>query len=307
MGLLDTIRLVCLGAIWGGSFVFMKVLIPHFSVLQLADLRIFISGIVMTLVLVVAGQKLNVKQYWKAYLLIGMVTAGIPFGMFSFAAKHLPASYSAILNSFAPIFGALFSVYVLGERLGIGRVLGLVFGIIGVAVISWKGPVEITPQVLLAMAACLIATMYYGLGGIITSGYKGKLAPTAMTACGQFAAGLCMFPLAFSTPAQPVSMISNLGLLEVGSLLGLSLVCSGIAFRIFYGLVYRVGPVSALTVTFLIPMFGMIWSNLFLGEAINMSMFFGSALIFSGIVLINGTRPRLPSWVWARKAANQRA
>ena len=283
----DYVRLLALAAIWGGSFIFMRVLAPALGPVLTACLRVSIAGVVLLAYFRLIGFDPAWRQHWRHYAIIGLVNSGVPFSLYSFAALHIPAAYSAIFNSSAPLFGAVFAALWLGERLTLLKAAGLALGIIGVGLTTWRGHSVSSPMFLWAALACLTAAMCYGLAGVYIKKFAQGTKPTAIAGCSQLLAGAFLLPVAAT---QPVPGPITVGI--VANMLGLSVVCSAIAYLLYYRLLADVGPTRALTVTFLIPAFGMLWGVLFLHESITTPMLAGCALIVAGTLLV--TRPAAP-------------
>src|SRR5581483_5922473 len=131
----DYLRLLTLAAIWGGSFIFMRVLAPALGAFATADFRVLIGGVVLALYIRIIRVQPNWREHWRHYVVIGMLYSGLPFTLFAFAALHLPASYSAIINSLTPLFGALFAALWLNERLTPTKIAGLTLGVAGVTLV----------------------------------------------------------------------------------------------------------------------------------------------------------------------------
>jgi drug/metabolite transporter (DMT)-like permease len=279
------LRLLALSAIWGSSFIFMRYLAPILGPVVTADMRVLIAGAALAGFFAVTRFKPEWRENWKHFLVIGMVNSGIPFILYSFAALYLPASLEAILNSTAPLFGAVFSAIWLAERLTLRKIAGLALGIAGVALVSSLGGFERSPMSWLALAACLLAPACYGLAGVYIRKRAASVRPMATAGGSQLAAGLVLLPLVFFfPPAGPVT-------LSVGALTAcFALLCSAVAYILYYRLIADVGPTRALTVTFLIPVFAMVWGALFLGERITPSMIGGAAVILAGTWLIAAPR-----------------
>ncbi|WP_045120082.1 DMT family transporter [Haliangium ochraceum] len=277
----DIIRLLALAAIWGGSFIFMKVLAPAIGAVRTADLRVLIAGILLVIYLRARGRDLEFRRFWRQYLVIGVVNSGIPFLCYTYAALHIPASYSVILNATAPAFGAIFAAIWLADRFTIWRFLGLLLGACGVALMSWRGPVPFTFEVTAAIAACLVATTCYGLAGVYMKKRASGAAAASIAACSQLVAGLLLFPATLFTPLE-----TPLTPFLVANILALAVVCSALAYLLYYRLIVDIGPAKALTVTFLMPVFGMLWGFLFLDEEITLAMLAGVGLILSGTFVV---------------------
>ena len=277
----DIFRLIILAAIWGGSFIFMRVLAPVLGPVITADLRVLIAGLALILYFRVIGFDLEWKTNWKHYLIIGVINSGIPFLLYAFAALHIPASYSVILNSTSPMFGVIFSAIWLSEGLTIKKIFGLMLGIIGVSFVTKVGSVATDVFFFLSIAACLTAAICYALAGVYIKRFVKTAKPMGIAGASQLLAGLVLLPFVFFSPVR--GEITTSVILNV---LGLALVCSAIAYLIYYKLMADVGPTKALTVTFLMPAFGMFWGYIFLSETITIPMILGCGLIILGTSLV---------------------
>jgi len=287
MSALQAILLLSLSAIWGSSFMFMRYLAPLVGPFLTADMRMLIAGLFLLALFAVTGFRLDWKRNWKRFVVIGLVNSGLPFLLFSFAALYVPASVESVLNALSPLFGAVFSAIWLGESLTARKVVGLVVGASGVVAIASFGSLPSSPLLPYAIAACVLATACYGLGGVYIKKRAADLAPRAMAAGSQFSAGLIVLPLAaaFRPAAMP-------GPSTIAALVVFALLCSAIAYLIYYKLMAELGPTKALTVTFLIPVFGMLWGWILLGERISAAMLGGSAMVLvgTGLVALKGRR-----------------
>lgn len=277
----DVARLVALAVIWSASFVFIRVLAPPLGPVWTATLRVLIAGVALVAGLRLAGVDANVGRHWRAYLVVGLVNSASPFLLFSWAALTLPASYLVILNAASPMFAALAAAIWLGERLSGAKVAGLAIGAAGVALVSRAGPLAPTPEVLLAVVASLGGALCYAIAGVWLKRHGSGLQPMAIAGWSQVGASAALLPVAAAAPLPgPVTTA------VVANLLALSLVCSGIAYLIYYQLIRDIGPTRAMTVTFLMPALGMLWGVLFLGEAVNATMLAGAGLVIAGTVAV---------------------
>ncbi len=279
----DLVRLLTLAAIWGGSFIFMRVLAPVLGPVVTADLRVLIAGVALLGYFKVIKFDPDWHRYWFQYLLIGGVNSALPFFLFSFAALHIPASLSVILNSTAPLFGAIFSAIWLGERLTGLKILGLLIGAAGVALVVKVGAIKTDSMFLWAVAACTFAAICYGLAATYIKRRGNGAKPMGIAGASQLMAGLLLLPV---IPFSPVR--GSITLPVVVGVLVFSLLCSAIAYLLYYRLIEDLGPTKALTVTFLMPVFGMIWGALLLSETITLGMIGGTALILLGTTLVLG-------------------
>jgi drug/metabolite transporter (DMT)-like permease len=277
----DLARLLILAAIWGASFLFFRVAAPVLGPLITAESRALIGGLALLLCYRAAGVELEFKSHWRAYLIIGTLNSALPFSLFAFASMHLSASYAVILNASAPLWGALRSAFFLGERLTIPRSAGLLTGVAGVALVMRLGVPEPTPMRAWASGACVLGTMCYSLAGIYMRKYSVKLKPQGLATCSLLGAAAVILPLLPLVPANgPLTPAVIL------SILALSLLCSTVAFVIYFRLIADVGPTKALTVTFLMPAFGMVWGALLLDEHITRVMLAGCGLILLGTAVV---------------------
>jgi len=286
MPVIDIVLLVALSAIWGSSFMFMRYLAPILGPAMTADMRVLIAGLALVLFFAATGFRLEWRKNWRHFLVIGMVNSGIPFLLYSFAALYLPASVEVIFNSMSPLFGALFSAIWLAEPLTGRRILALLLGLAGVFAVSSLGAVPASPWAIPAILACLLATICYALAGVYIKRRASEVKPRATAAGSQLVAGLVLLPVA--VVARPPRAPSSEPILV---LILFALLCSAIAYLIYYRLMADVGPTKALTVTFLMPVFGMFWGALFLGERIGASMIGGTVLILAGTYLVAGGAP----------------
>jgi len=277
----DSARLVALAAIWGGSFIFLRVVAPVLGAAWTAELRVLLGGLALLLYFRVIGFDAALRRHWRAYLAIGSINSALPFAMFGFAAMHLPASLMAILNSTSPMFGMLFGALFAAERVTAAKLAGLAAGALGVALVVKPGGFDADPMFGWAIAAALGACACYGMTGVVLRRVGRDAPPRGVAAGNQLAAALVLLPLLpFLPPAGAPT------LLVAGNVLALALLASGVAYLLYFRLIADVGALRALTVTFLIPVFGALWGWLFLGETLPAAAFAGAALIVAGTLLV---------------------
>lgn len=277
----NSLLLILLSAIWGGSFIFMRVLAPVFGAVGTANIRLLIGAIFLLTIYRLIRYQIHWKRDWKLFLVIGIINSALPFTFFSFAALHIPASISVVINSMTPMFGALFEKIILKGSLTINKLMGLVIGTIGVIIISGSKTLSGTPESYVAIFACLAATFCYGLSGALVKKYGKQVEAKAMAGGSQLFAGFVLLPfLATSGFSTPVTYDILLTVIVFGVL------CSAIAYLIYYHLINTAGPTIALSVTFLMPVFGILWSKIILNEVITGQMILGAFIILIGIYLI---------------------
>jgi drug/metabolite transporter (DMT)-like permease len=283
MSIADFIRLIALAAIWGGSFIFMRVLAPVLGPLLTAHFRLLIAGVALLLYFRVIKFDLEWRRFWKQYLIIGAINSAVPFFLFSFAALYIPASLSVILNSTAPFFAALFSALWLGERLTVVKTSGLIIGAIGVVLVVGLAPVTATPMYAWSVAAGVFAAVCYGFAAIYLKKHGKGAKPMGIAGGAQMVAALLLAP---AIPFSPVR--GEVTVTVAVEVVVFALLCSAVAYLLYYKLIVDVGPTKALTVTFLMPVFGMLWGATILDEKITASMVGGVALIILGTCLVLG-------------------
>ena len=277
----DYARLTLLAAIWGGAFIFLRVAAPALGAAWTSELRVLLGGLALLAWYRLSGVDVGLRRHARAYLMLGAAIIALPFLLYAYAAAHAPASLLAIVNAASPMFGIAWSAALGDERLTARRLAGLALGAAGVALIV--GPVEARadPQSHLAVVAALAAACAYGTTGILMKRCAAGVGPRGMAAGNQLAAALVLLLL---LPFAPVPAAPSL--LVVGNLLALALLASGVAFVLYFRLIADVGATRALTVTYLIPLFGVLWGRLFLGETLPASALAGGALILAGTALV---------------------
>lgn len=282
----DVLRLLVLAAIWGGSFIFMRVIVPALGPVWTAGLRLAIGGAALLAYIRFIRFAPGWRQHFRHYAVMGVMNSAVPFLLYAYAALHLPAALSAILNSTAPLFGTIFAALWLGDSLSVLGGMGLVLGTAGVALANWRPGVTVADGSGPAMLACLAAAACYGLSGTYLKKFARHVPSLGMAGCSQVVAGAALL---LFTPLVPLPVAATP--LVAGCLLGLALLCSGLAYVLYFRLVADVGPARALTVTYLVPVFGILWGVLFLGERITLPMVAGCGVILLGTTLVVSPKP----------------
>jgi drug/metabolite transporter (DMT)-like permease len=277
----DTVMLLLLAALWGASFLFMRIGVPVLGPLLLIFLRVSIASVALLIYMAAKRQRPAIMHKWKQYLLLGTINAAIPFTLISAAELHLTASLAAILNATTPLFTALAARIWAKEALTVKKICGLVLGVVGVAVLVGWDPHQSGERLLLSASFSLLAAISYAFAGVYSSrAFKGEK-PIDMAIGQQLGASVVMIPLAAAT--FPDAIPSSLVLLSV---LGLAVLCTAAAYLLYFALIRSVGPVKTLSVTFLIPVFGMVWGALFLGETVSPNMILGLFIILLSVALV---------------------
>lgn len=276
-----------LAAIWGSSFLFMRMGAVEFGPLPTAAVRVAIAALFLLPLVWLRGLLPELRQHWRRTFLVGLFNSGIPFACISFALLSISTGLSAILNATVPMFGALIAWAWLKDKLTAWRVLGLVIGFAGVALLAWDkaglkpGASGVAPG--WAVLACLMAGVFYGLSASYTKRYLAGL-PSLVTAAGsQIGATLGLaLPAFWLWPARMPGASAWLALLAVG------VVCTGIAYILFFRLIENAGPQRALSVTFVVPVFAVLYGVLFLGESVTPWMLGCAGVIVGGTALATG-------------------
>jgi drug/metabolite transporter (DMT)-like permease len=293
----DVRELLLLGALWGASFLFMRLGAADFGPLALVFVRVGGAAAVLLPLLIWRGQGAALKQHWRAIAVVGVLNSALPFVGFTVAALVLGAALMAVFNATAPIWGALVAWMWLGEKPAASRMLGLAIGIAGVVGLSW-GKADFKPgehgvSAAVGIAACLLATMLYGIAANFSRKKLAGVPPMAQAAGSQLSAAVVLLvPALWAWPAVNPSATAWLA---VGAL---SLACTGLAYVLYFRLIAHAGAANAMSVTFLIPAFAIAWGWLFLGEKPTGTMLAGCAVILLGTALATGA-VALP---WPKKA-----
>lgn len=277
----DTGRLVALAAIWGAAFIFMRVAAPVLGPIWTPELRVLLGGLALLAWFRLTGFDPGLRTHWRAYLVVGSIGIAAPFALYSFAAMHAPASLLAIVNATAPIFGLAWGALFGIERVTRRKALGLALGVAGVALLARPAGFDESARFGLAMAAALGACCLYGVVGVLVQRFAAGVAPRAMAVGNQLAAAVVLIPLLPFAP--PLAVPSALVLANV---VALAVLASGVAFILYFRLIADIGATRALTVTYLIPFFGLLWGALFLGESLPAAALAGGVLILGGTVLV---------------------
>lgn len=278
------IDFLLLAALWGASFMFMRLATFEFGPLPTAGLRVAIASLFLLPLLLWRGLGPQLARDWKKIFFIGLLNSAIPFACFSYALLSISTGLSAILNATVPLFGALVAWVWLKDRPHRWRILGLVIGFAGVALLAWD-KASFKPDAAglssgLAVLACLLATLCYSISASYTKRYLGGM-PALVTATGsQIGATLGLaLPTLFMWPQRQPGSAAWLALLAAGVL------CTGVAYILYFRLIENVGPARSLTVTFVLPVFTLIYGAIFLGEVISAWMVFCGAIIVCGTAL----------------------
>ncbi|MBU1360171.1 MAG: EamA family transporter [Gammaproteobacteria bacterium] len=279
--------LLLLGALWGASFLFMRIGAAEFGAVPTAAVRVAIAACTLLPILLLRGQWSTLRQHWKPALGIGILNSGLPFALFSFALLSINSGLAAVINATVPMFGALVAWAWFGDRPDGSRIAGLVIGFSGVAMLAGRsagfhsGADE--AAVPWAIAACLGACVCYAFSASLTRRHLAGV-PVLATATGsQVGATLFLaLPALWLWPVQMPGPKAWAALFAVGT------ACTALAYILFFRLIERAGPARALTVTFAVPVFAIFYGAVLLDEAITHWMLGSAAVIVCGVALSSG-------------------
>jgi drug/metabolite transporter (DMT)-like permease len=285
----DLAELFGLAALWGASFLFMRMGAAEFGPVALAAVRVIGATLCLLPLLQARGQMGVLRAHWRPIFFVGITNSALPFLCYSYAALSITAGLSSIFNAATPLFGAVIAWLWLKDRLTPSRIGGLAIGFAGVLWLAWDKASFKPGGSGWAVVACLAATFLYGLSASYTKKRLAGVAPLAVATGSQLSAALALvLPAIVWWPATTPSTTAwvTAGLLAV--------LCTALAYVLFFRLIAHVGPANAIAVTFLIPLFAVLWGWLFLDEALTLAMVFGCAAILLGTGMATGLL-RLPT------------
>lgn len=281
-GWLTPLELALLGAIWGASFLFMRVSARHFGAIPLVEVRLALGSLVL-LPFLWRSRALFPAKLWPKIALIGAINSAVPFMLFAWAAQRAPAGIGAIANAMTVLFTALVGFLFFGEKIGARRAIALIAGFVGVVVLA-SDKTAGGDDVAWAVAAGAGASFLYGVGINLVRRHLTGLPPAAVASATLGTAALLVLPFAIANwPQEAIPAASWFS----ASMLGV--VCTGLAFVMYYRLIARIGASRASTVTYLIPVFGVAWAWLLLDEPLTVKMGIAGAMILGSVALSQRT------------------
>lgn len=283
MSILQFGALLLLGAIWGASYIFIRVAVEPFGPVFLMFARVALTAPILLAYARVRAVDLQLRGYWRQFLVLGFFGSALPFTLIGWAELTVTGSMAAILTSATPLFTTLVAAPGLGEKLSAYKLIGAVLGIIGVSIVVGGSPMALDWPFLLAALALLGAALSYALGGVYAKRSFRRLNNLSMSSGQLIAAALILAPLSlFDLPREmpPSGAILSLLILVV--------VCTAFAYQLYYFLIISAGPIQALTVTLLVPIFGVIWGALWLQEPVSPGMLIGLLIVLFSVGLVTG-------------------
>jgi drug/metabolite transporter (DMT)-like permease len=277
------LELVTLAAIWGASFLFMRIGSPEFGPILFMALRTLIASLFLLPFIFIKKQYLNFSGNWKKIFIGSLFNTTIPFVLFGYASLQLSAGVTSILNATTPMFAAIVAFMWFKDKLNKSSIIGLSIGFLGVYLLMFDKISTANTSSILPTMAVLLATCCYGVGANYTKHYLTNIKPLTLAAGSQITASMVLIPIALFFLPQHVPSYE-----AFSAVILLGILCTGIAYILFFRLITALGPAKAVSVTYLIPAFGLFWGYLFLNEQITPWIIIGSCFILVGVGLTTG-------------------
>lgn len=285
----DIVYLLILAAMWGASFLFMRVSVPEFGAVPMMTLRVLLAGLILLPLVFIKKRQRIMMDNWKVIAVVGVINSAIPFTLIAYSTLYVTAGFASVLNAATPMFASLIAFLWIGHRPSKAAVFGLCIGVFGVILLVWNKLDFSQSRSVLAIAAGLGGTLFYGIAANYSKQKLVGVDSLSIAAGSLIAAGLFLLP--FSLIWWPESMPSNAGWIN---LVILSLACTAYAQLIYFKLIENAGATNATTVTFLIPVFGLLWGFLFLDEVFEINTLIAAIVILLGTGMTTGLIKRKP-------------
>ena len=277
------VEFILLAAIWGSSFLFTRIAAVEFGVMPTAFLRVLLAALFLMPFLLWSGHWPAFKKRAGPIMFVGMLNSGIPFALYAYAVMSITTGLSAILNATVPLFGAIVAWLWLKDKPTNSSIMGLVIGFIGVALLAGDQASFKPGGSGWAILACLVATTCYAISASYTRKYLMGVPPMATSTGSMIGAALGLsVPALLSWPSSVPSLQAW------GSVLFVAILCTGVAYVLYFRLIEAAGPSKTLTVTFMIPVFAIVYGVLFLGEELTLWMIVCACVIICGTALATG-------------------
>ena len=287
----DIVDLLLLGALWGAAFLFIRIAVPHFGPIALVEVRVVIAASLLLLLVLAKRYGSHFTGRWRALTIIGAINTAVPFALYAYATRSIPAGFAAVLNSTVPLLGALLGRAFFKEKLGLERGVGLAIGFFGVVILV--APKLTIGGSTLAILAALGGSSLYALSAHLTRRLLPGI-PSMVIASGSLIASA----LLLAVPAVVLRPAVNPPMAAWGAVLALAVGGTAYGYVLYFRLLDRVGATGAMATTYLIPLFGMVWGWMFLGERATATMLMGCAFILGGVAVTTGI---IRNWVPSRR------
>lgn len=284
------IELILLAAIWGASFMFMRIGSPEFGPIFFMAMRTTIASLFLVPIVIYYQQHKELKGIKLKIFIVGLLNTAIPFVLFGYATLYLTAGITSILNATTPMFGAIVAYIWLKDRLTKNATFGLFIGFVGVYILMFPKLESNFTNTLVPALAVMLATLCYGISANYTKRYLSGVKPMLLAAGSQVSAALALLPISLFFLPQALPSYA-----AVNALVILGIVCTGVAYVLFFRLIADLGPAKAISVTYLIPAFGIFWGALFLNETITLWTVVGCGFILTGVGMTTGVIGKKPT------------
>lgn len=287
MGSREWLLLLLLSLLWGGSFFFGEVILTELPPFSLVLGRVTIAAIALHLIVLASGHRMPLSpKVWAAFLVMGLLNNLIPFSLIFWGQTQITGSLAAILNATTPVWTVLFAHFLtLDEKLTPNRMGGVIFGLIGVAIMIGIDALNGLGINVFAQLAVIGAAISYAFAGIF--GKRFKEIPSIVTATGQITGTtIMMIPLALIVDKPWLLPMPSIKVW--GALFGLAILSTSIAYIIYFRLLSTAGATNLLLVTFLVPVSAIVLGMIILGEQLLTQHFVGMGLIGLGLLAIDG-------------------
>jgi len=279
------VELLLLSFFWGSSFLLIQVGVAEFGPAPLIFLRTMLAGLVLFIVLAFRREIWSLLTHWKNFVPLGLLDSSLPYLLSAYAALHIPSGTISVINAVTPLWGALVAWLWLGIRLTVTSILGLLIGLLGITFLVWDRFELALNDSTLALTAAICGPICYALSACYAKKYLSSFSPFVNATGSSLTSGVLLLPLAwYWWPQAPVSTTAWMAALV------LAVLCSAVAYVLYYRLIQHIGPARAMTVSYLVPVVGLFWGWMLLDEHFTLRTLLGVLLIFSGLALANGIR-----------------
>lgn len=280
--------LLILASLFGSSFIYLKIAVPSLGPIFLIECRVIIAALFLIGYAFLIKQKVDIKSLWKEFLILGAINAVIPFVLIAYAELYISASLASIINSTTPLFSAVISILWLKESKNNRMFYGIIIGCIGVLILVGWSPITMQAEVIASIVAICLAAIFYAIGGVYSKITFHNIKSLELAIGQHLGASVVLFPFAlFNLPNRLPNLTVTL------SVLGLAVLSTGIAYLLYFYLIKSVGPTRTVSVTLLVPIFGIIWGSIFLNENIHLSTYLGLAVIMTSIFFVSDVKINL--------------
>lgn len=287
MTLFEWFMLIALSMVWGGSFFFNEIAVRELPVFTVVVSRVALAAVILTIVLHLRGERMPTSgKVWLAFFGMGLLNNAIPFSLIVWGQQHIASGVASILNAATPLFTVICAhLMTRDEGMTAGKLVGVVVGFIGVAVMIGRGALDFNSNVL-AQLMCLGGALSYAFAGIYGRRFRRMGISPMATATGQVIASSCLLLPLVAVVDQPWTLPMP-SFTVIWSLIGVAALCTALAYVLYFRILATAGATNLLLVTFLIPVSAILLGTAFLGEILEPRHIAGMVLIGTGLVAID--------------------